>query len=303
MKNVFITGGGGQDGLILSKIIKKRKKFNLNIILKKKSSFKLKGANYFINNLQEPKLVDQIFSKNKPDIVVHLGSNNPSYQEKSFNKFYLENIKSTINIFESSYKFNKKIHFIFASSSQVFKKKKGIVNEFSKKKINRDYVRFRVEIDRKLSKKKINYTNVILFNHDSKYRKTKFLIPKIIFLLKKNKKIKIQKLINNNICGDFSHAEDICEGIYKIITSKKKIRRIILSSGKMTKINDVIYHLQEKFKINNYNFNFNVNSNKKCRAIVGDNSFAKEILKWKPKKNVFLASEEIYKRINTESKQ
>jgi N-acetyl-gamma-glutamylphosphate reductase len=66
MKNVFITGGGGQDGLILSKIIKKRKKFNLNIILKKKSSFKLKGANYFINNLQEPKLVDQIFSKNKP---------------------------------------------------------------------------------------------------------------------------------------------------------------------------------------------------------------------------------------------
>ena len=153
-------------------------------------------------------------------------------------------------------------------------------------------------------KKKINYTNAILFNHDSKYRKTKFLIPKIIFLLKTNKKIKIQKLINENICGDFSHAEDICEGIYKIITSKKKIRRIILSSGKMTKINDIIYHLQEKFKINNYNFNFNLNSNnKKCTAIVGDNSFAKQILKWKPKKNVFLASEELYKRINTESKQ
>ena len=56
------------------------------------------------------------------------------------------------------------------------------------------------------------------------------------------------------IYGDFSHAEDICYGIYKL-SIYKKIDKIILSSGKRFFINKVITYLNKKFKYNLYKIN------------------------------------------------
>ena len=56
----------------------------------------------------------------------------------------------------------------------------------------------------------------------------------------------LNKISMLDIKADFSHAEDICNGIFKISTSKKRMDNIILSSGKCTRVNDILAYLINK---------------------------------------------------------
>ena len=99
------------------------------------------------------------------------------------------------------------------------------------------YSKFRIEINNYLSKvskknKKFSFTNVILFNHDSAFRNKKFILPRIVKAIKNRNKIFLNKIIKENIVMDFSHADDICDALIKLIFLKNKINNIILSSGK-----------------------------------------------------------------------
>ena len=97
----------------------------------------------------------------------------------------------------------------------------------------------------------VNYTCLIFFNHDSVYRNKKFLFPRLINAIKKRNIKFISEILNYNISGDFSHADDICDGIYKIIITNKKIKRLILSSNKCIPLNDIIKYIKPKF-LNNF---------------------------------------------------
>ena len=101
MNNIFITGGLGQDGKILTKILLK-KNFRVLIFGRKKNNIKNKKIKYFNNNLLNLKKLEKIFLINKPDVIVHLASNNPAYNEESYKKFYKNNINASKNIFKSS---------------------------------------------------------------------------------------------------------------------------------------------------------------------------------------------------------
>ena len=298
MKNIFITGGLGQDGQILTKILLSKKKYQVFVFGKKKNFSIKKRINFVKSNLLNKKKLENIFKKNPPNIIVHLAANNPAYEEISYKKFYKENILGSKNLFFSSYKYNPKLKFIFATSSQIFKKKKGTVTENSEKKIFKDYtkfyVKFRIEFDKFMLRQSINYSCLIFFNHDSIYRSKKFLFPRLIEAIKKRKKKFLNKILNYNIHGDFSHADDICNAIYKVILTKKRIKRLILSSNRCTSINDIIKHIIQKNKIN-LKLNFKTKNKKKC--LKGNNRLAKKILKWKPKKSSFIAANEIYKSL------
>ena len=170
------------------------------------------------------------------------------------------------------------------------------MNEKSQIKETSDYTKFRIKAHQQMLEYKkrnnIKYTNIILFNHDSIHRNKKFLLPRIMIALRNKNNLFIQKIINSNIVGDFSHAEDICNGIKKIILSPKNLDNIILSSNKITMINDVILYVLKRNKIKtSFNFNSKVNS----KNLLGDNSFAKKNIYWKPKKNIFLAANEMFK--------
>ena len=89
---------------------------------------------------------------------------------------------------------------------------------------------------------------------------------------------------------DFSHADDICNGLVKVIFTKKKIKSIILSSGKKTYINDIIKYLIKRNKIK---IDLNFKDIKKNNCIIGNNKFAEKKLNWKIKKNIYLASHEL----------
>jgi GDP-D-mannose dehydratase len=292
-KNLFITGGQGQDGIILNKLFRKHKRYNLINIINKKINKNFKKITI---NLLNKKKIDQLFKSKKPHIVLHLGSKNPTIFEKSFKKFYKDNLRCTQNLFYSTFENNKNAKFIFCNSSQIFKKKYGLVNEKSQIKETSDYTKFRIKAHQQMLEYKkrnnIKYTNIILFNHDSIHRNKKFLLPRIMIALRNKNNLFIQKIINSNIVGDFSHAEDICNGIKKIILSPKNLDNIILSSNKITMINDIILFVLKRNKIKtSFNFNSKVNS----KNLIGDNSFAKKNIYWKPKKNIFLAANEMFK--------
>ena len=296
IKNVFITGGLGQDGIIITKLLNK-KKINLNIITRSKKSFKKinnNKINYIISNLLSKKKIENMFEKVKPDIVLHLASNNPSYHENNYKKFYEDNLITTKNIFYSTFNANKKARFISCSSSQIFKKKNGVVNEKSILLATTNYTKFRIDSHNFMlnfkKKHKIRYTNIILFNHDSKFRNKKFIIPRVInAILKKDIKF-LNNIIKENIACDFSHAEDICVGIRKIILSKNNFDSIILSSNKLESLNKIIFYIIKKNRINIEI----INKKKPLQGLIGNNLFAKKKLKWIHKKNIFNAANEIY---------
>ena len=294
-KNVFITGGLGQNGKILTKLLKK-KKINLSILFKGKKSNQKDGVRFISSNLLNKKELDKIFNKTKPDIVLHLASNNPSYGEKNHNLFFKENYKATKNIFYSTFDNNIKAKFIFCSSSQIFDKKNGLVNEKSKTRVTTDYTKFRIDSDNLMlkykQKNKIKYTNAILFNHDSKFRNKKFIIPKIITAILNKNNIFLNNIIKRNIFADFSHAEDVCSALYKLMFSTTNLDKIILSSNKKTSLNKIFYDLIKK---NNLKLNIKFKKYKTKKSLIGNNKLAKKTLKWYPKKNIFIAANEIYK--------
>ena len=294
-KNIFITGGLGQDGKILIRLLKK-KKINLSIFFKRKKSNKKDGVRFISSNLLNKKELDKIFNKTKPNIVLHLASNNPSYSEKNHNLFFKENYKATKNIFYSTFDSNIKAKFIFCSSSQIFDKKNGLVNEKSKTRITTDYTKFRIDSDNLMlkykQKNKIKYTNAILFNHDSKFRNKKFIIPKIITAILNKNNIFLNNIIKRNIFADFSHAEDVCSALYKLMFSTTNLDKIILSSNRKTSLNRIIYDLIKK---NNLKLNIKFKKYKTKKSLIGNNKLAKKTLKWYPKKNIFMAANEIYK--------
>jgi len=298
IKNILITGANGQDGKIILKKLYKRK-INLILIDKKfKKKIRKKNINYFEINLKDKKKIEQLFKLYKVDVVLNLASNNPNYSQNSYHKHYLENINNSKNLIDNLTKYKNEVKFISCSSSRIFKKKNGLVNENSNISANDFYSKFRIEtndylIKTKKRNKNFDFTNVILFNHDSLFRSNRFLLPRIIFaLICKNQKF-LNKIIKENIVMDYSHAEDICDALIKILFLKKKIKNIILSSGKKTYVNDIIKYLIKKNKLE---LKLNYNNIKKRYCIIGNNAYAKKTLRWKIKKNIFLAAQEIFKK-------
>ena len=297
MKKILITGAYGQDGIILSKLLKSKNYKVYGIIKKRDKNKGVKGIFYLKCNLNDFKKINKIIKDLKPNCIVHLGSENPSYKElKKKKDFYYKNLIVIKNLVNSILLNNKKIKFIFPGSSQMYGNKKKRVNENEKFSPLNSYAKFRVDGHNFLMqyKKKHNLliTTVILFNHDSMYRNKKFIIPRLINAIKNNNVKFIKSMFRLNICVDFSHADDICNAIYLLIKSKANLNKIILSSNHLTNLNDIIMYLLKLLKIN-LSFNYKLIQKKN---IIGNNYLARKILNWKIKKNIFIASEELLKK-------
>jgi len=294
-KNVIITGASGQDGLILSKIFIKNKFKVFGII--KNTKKKINGIKYYKIPLNNFTLLSKTLNKIEPDIFIHLGTDNPNFLETKkylFDENYLI-VKNILNFF-STYK--KKTKIILIGSSQMYNKNILQINLNTNFKPQNAYARFRVKsynYMQKIKKKNsIKASMAILFNHDSIHRNKKFLMPRMVNLIRKKNFLPLKKRFNENISGDFSHADDICSGIYKLSNSKYNPDKLILSSNKRTFINDIINYL---LNFTNNKVKFNKIKDKKYLNPVGNNNFAKKILKWGIKKNSFIAAKELFQSL------
>ena len=295
IKNIIITGGNGQDAKILAKIIKS---YNIYFVVNNRVRKKFKNLYYRKIDLFNFKKTFKFIKSTNPVGIIHLASKNETAENKklNFQTHYKKNFLMTKNLLDSIIKINYKIKFIFAGSSQMFGNKRGVVSEKNQFKGNCHYSNYKIDsynLIQKFRKKfKLNASTLILFNHDSVYRNKNFLLPRIVKYLKENNLTKLNEIYNENIMGDFSHAEDICEAIYKVIKLKKLPNKIILSSNKFTYINDLILYGFKKLRIKRL-FKQKIKKNKKL--LLGNNSFAKKRLNWKIKKSSFIAFKEILK--------
>ncbi|WP_440939506.1 GDP-mannose 4,6-dehydratase [Candidatus Pelagibacter sp.] len=295
-KNIVITGVLGQDGQILSNILIK-KKYNIIGIVKKipkkrKSMIKFKKIN-LLNYSELSKFLD----KCKLESLIHLGTENPNYLElKKKLDFYKKNLTATKNLIDYFSKQQVDKRLILIGTSQMYGNKKKKVNLNSRFKPINSYAKFRVAAYNYMLKSKKKYKSniitAILFNHDSKFRKKKFLIPRLIKIIKKKQIKKLSSIYKENISGDFSHAEDICHGLYKLLLLKNCPDKLIFSSNKRTYMNKIIHYL---IKINKLKIKFKTNILKNTFTPVGDNRLTKKILNWEPKKNIFIAAKELNK--------
>ena len=176
-------------------------------------------------------------------------------------------------------------------------KKNGLkINVNTNFKPQNSYAKFRIKSHKYMMKCKkrfnLNATTAILFNHDSIFRNKKFLIPWITKFIKQKKFNELKKIFFENISGDFSHAEDICKGIYKLALSKKNPNKLIFSSNKRTFINDIINYL---LNLSNIKIKFAKMKRKKYLSSIGNNSLARKELNWKLKKNILIAAKELIK--------
>ena len=290
-KNVLITGALGQDGVILSKILLQNNYKVHGWVKNKNYNNKLTNVNYStISLLNKQKLISEI-KKIKPSAIVHFGSSNPSYVERNNSeKYNAINTNSSINLINSIIESKIKCIFIFPNSSQIFslKKIKKKIDENEKFYSINSYTDFRIKIFNYLkylkNKNNFKFANLVLFNHDSIFRNKKFLIPKLINAFKMRDFKFINKIYRENIIGDFSHAEDICGAIAILIEKRVCIDNLILSSGKVTRVNDIIKYI---YKINGFQKKFGKEIKRNNNLIIGNNLKAKKILKWRPKKDIY----------------
>jgi len=297
-KVVMITGALGQDGRIITNILYKSNNFkiigtdhNKNIINKKIKIYKI--------NLFNKNIIKKFISTHKPKYLIHFASKNYSYDFKRklvFNKEYLDNFIISKNLIDTIVFLNLKTIFIFAGSARMYEGYNGkIINEDTRFKPVNYYSKYKVDIHKyfmQLKKnKKINGSTVILFNHDSIFRNKKFLIPRLINYFINRKLSLIRNIYKSNIIRDFSHAADICYGIYSLMLKKKYPNKIILSSFKKTYVNDIILFINKYF---NYKINFN-KIRKRPKIFLGDNSLAKNYIKYKPKFNIYYLVNELIK--------
>jgi len=291
-KNIIITGALGQDGIILSKLFV-RKNFKVFGIIKKSKKNSLKNVKYIRISMENPSALSKTIKKINPSIFIHLGRANPSFEELSKKKDN-KNYKISKNILDYFSTNNKKTKIILVGSAQMYKAIGKEININTKFNPQNAYARSNVKsyiYMKKIKKKyKLNVSMAILFNHDSSLRNKKFLFPRIVKMLKNNNSKFLKEIYNHNISGDFSHADDICYGIYKLCFLKSNPDKLIFSSYKRTFVNDIINYLSILI---NKNFEFKKIKNKHFKKKIGNNRFTKKILKWKLKKNAFIAAKEL----------
>lgn len=293
-KNIIITGALGQDGIILSKMLNS-KRYKVIGLIQRSPTIKVKNVIYNKIDLNNFKKLFVFIKKFDPVTLIHFGSKNPSFEENKQKKkiFYKQNLKVTKNLIDCFTHF-KNSKLIIIGSSQMYKNSDKKITIDTNFRNSSPYTRFRIDSFKYMMKKKITYNSnmvmAILFNHDSIFRNKKFLIPRLVKIVKNKNFNQIQKIYDENISGDFSHADDICRGLLKLINTKKNPNKLIFSSNKRFHINDIINYL---LKINRINKKFIKKHNKQNQASIGDNSYTKKLLNWNLKKNIFIAVKEL----------
>jgi len=260
MKNILISGISGQDGIFLtSKILSEEKEINIIGISRQNKNHVYEKLHYLnidesmfgkVNvlniNLENFNEINHLIQDFNFYSVYNLSG--PSSINKSFSNKY--NINAIENIFDnltnSLIKNHNFCNFFQASSSEMFSSNNlKNLNEDSKLEPRSPYAIAKYKNHKKVLRLKNKYnwniTSGILFNHESEFRSSEFLIKKIIkSVISINKKQQDFLTVGTlDYIRDWSHARDICNGIY-LVTNNSKGSHYVIGSGEGNSIRDVV---------------------------------------------------------------
>ena len=268
----LVLGILGQDGKILSRLSKKHK-------------IELFGITHRIENLNKnlyywdssSKMINSIINEVSPDVIVNLSAVHASSQVKfhNYETMYATNTLNVLTILEEIKNNFPKILYVNSLSSHMYLEKNKIVINEETKISPRNFYGLTKYHALNISEYYedqfgLKVLNLIMFNHESEFRKEEFITKKISIFLKNAYKGKETVISVNNAfkAEDFSDAYDFMEALIHLCKNNKT-GRYVLSSNELNTIHDLIVITGEKFGIEN----ITVKSNEKNKqtSIYGSN--------------------------------
>lgn len=286
-KTVLIAGASGQDGFYLSQKLNNK---GYKVIGLSRKNRKLEFCDKVIKTNYNKSSLVKIIKKFKPKIIFNFaGETSPKVSWRVPFSTINSIIRINQNFLNSILLTNKKIKYFNASSAEIFGNSKKKLSENSKYYPLNPYGCFKLCAHQNLiiyrKKFKLFLVNGILFNHESKRRPNRFLSSKIIRGGKEILKKKKRKLIlnNPNPIRDFAHAEDIVDGIFKIMNLKKPDDYVI-SGGNILSVKNFAEKIFNKLGIDKRKIIF---ENKITKSYldkkVGNSIKIRKKTKWKAK--------------------
>lgn len=300
MKSALITGISGQDGAYLAKLLleKKYKVYGTYRRLSTPNFWRLQYLDVFgkINLIPADMLdsasIASALVKSNPDEVYHLAAQ--SFVGVSFDQpIYTTNVTGigTVRILDEIKKFNKKIKFYQASSSEMYGSEKSLIkNEntafhpSSPYAIAKLYSHWTVNMYRQAYD--MFAVSGILFNHESPLRGLEFVTRKVSNGVAKialgiSKELKLGNL---DAKRDWGYAPEYVEGMWKMMQQKTP-DDYVLATNESHSIKELVQEAcnvagisPKCIKSTKENFRpFDVQNLK------GDYTKAKKKLGWKPK--------------------
>jgi len=243
---------------------------------------------YIPADILDSRSIFEALKKSEPDEVYHLSAQ--SYVGVSFDQpLYTSNVTGfgTLRMLEEIKKYNDKIKFYQASSSEMFGNEKSLVkNEetafqpSSPYAIAKLYAYWIVNMYREAYN--MHASNGILFNHESPIRGLEFVTRKI-----SNGVAKISlgltkelKLGNMSAKRDWGYASEYVEGMWKML-QKRKPDDYVLATNESHSVKEFV---QVACKVAGISISKIKSSKSNFRPFdVQDLNGAKKILGWKPK--------------------
>ena len=301
-KIALITGILGQDGSYLAELLL-NKGYSVHGVVKKESYTDkkkfwrikkiLRDLVLHSHNLDNLESFYSILEKVNPSEVYHLAGQ--SYDGHSFkNEFYTfkNNIDTTHYILSSINKFNNKIKFFFAGSSEMYgnvtsfpQNEETIFNPVSAYGISKVTAYLLV----KSYRSQFNFlgSTGILFNHESPRRDLYFVTRNISNGVARIKKGLQKKISLGNIKSsrDWGHAKDFVNAMW-LILQQDKPDDYVIGTGKKHSVQDFADKAFAHVGLNYKNFidlDRNLFRSVKSDNHVANSTKAKKILKWRPK--------------------
>ena len=300
MTRALITGITGQDGAYLAELLLK-KGYKVFGTYRRQASTNFWRLHYLkiINkiNLISADVLDstslyRALQKSNPQEVYHLAAQ--SFVGASFDQpIYTSDVTGfgTVRLLEEVLKFNNKIKFYQASSSEMFgSEKSNVKNETTPFMPSSPYAISKLYAywQTKLYREAYNTfaVNGILFNHESPIRGLEFVTRKISNEIAKISLGISKKLVlgNLNAKRDWGYAPEFVEGIWKSLQTKKA-DDYVMATNESHSVREFVDKACEIAAVpkNKIFSNKTLLRPHDVKSLKGDYSKAKKILKWEPK--------------------
>lgn len=300
MKTVCITGITGQDGSYMTELLLEEG-YKVYGLKRRSSSFNTDRIDHLFQNknlelvygdLSDYSSISNFVSDVKPDLFFNLAA--MSHVRVSFDiPEYTMDITGSgvIRVLEAIRKNSPKTRFLTASSSEMFGASPPPQNESTTFKPQSPYAIAKVSgyystINYREAYK-LHASNAISFNHESKRRAETFVTRKITRAATRIKLGLQDKLYLGNLDAkrDWSHASDVVNGMYKII-SEDGPNDYVISSDEMHSVKEFLEIVFSKLNLDYkkyLEFDPRYIRATEVDALCGDSSKIRKNLNWQPK--------------------
>lgn len=282
-KKAIIVGSLGQDGKLLIDLLSGKDYLIIEI----------NKLNFNINNF---KSVEELVKKYLPQEIYFLAAYHNSSEDivsseyQVLNKSFEVNTFGLINFLESIRLYSHNTKLFYASSSMIFDSNiNQIINENSKIKTNCAYSISKFasgQICKMYREKyKIFVTVGILFNHESEFRKDKFVTKKISKTIVEilNGKAKQLEIGNIDSIVDWGYAKDFVNAIYLVLQLNEP-DDFIIATGEKHSLKEYLFHSFQHVGLNYLDY-VKVNPDfltRQSTVRIGDPTKLKKLTNWQP---------------------